>query len=316
MSEQEVIDTPEAADEAAFSLTPVSTGPWKEEGNEEAGSGEQEEDDTLTPDPSPSGGRGEDEKDDSGTVRLGDEDVSRETLTRAYAEFKAATEDEELKSWFEGENPASLVEMAKAGAQITTILNRQGEDEKASFELVGDVLARHFAAHGTDEETAQEESLDVLYQIKHPETLAPAARPFYEAARAASGIAARQYQIAQGLAQQLQDANEKIAELEQGPELLKNLKAQVPEAEISAAELKSWMKKIGTESPKVAYRAYQAELEEKGAKDKAAGKANAEAKQTLKQPKTGSAGTFVATAETEPSEIFRAIQQGKTVIRK
>lgn len=301
MTDEQTQETFEAPEEGAFSLTPTSLMPWAEEGDEETG--KEQADDTQEED---------EEGEDDSTIRLGEEDVSRETLAQAWTDFKSAQEDDDLKPYLTGDDPASLLDLARAGARITGVLARQAEDPKASLELVGDVLAKHFAAHG-DADEAEEEAVDLLYQIEHPETLDPAARPFYEAARAAVMIGRRQYEITQGLAQELQAAHEKIAELEQGPELLERLRAKVPGAEISAAELRSWMKKIGTESPAVAYRAYEADAEERKSPK---GKGRADAKTTPpNQPKTRGTETYDP-AKMEPSEIFRAMRKGQTAVTR
>lgn len=312
IEETDSTQTDTAPEEGPFSLTPTFVQPWADEDDElsppdaeegeKAGEGEKSEE-----------GEGKEEEEGESTIRLGEEEVSRETLGQAWEQFKGATEDEDLKPYLTGENPATLIDLARSGARITGILAKQEEDADASMELVGEVIARHMAAHG-DEEDADEAAADLVYQVKNPETMDPAARPFYEAAKSAIAIGRRQYEITLGLAQQLQAAQEKIAELEQGPELLGAVKARFPEAQISAAELRSWMKKLGTENPVTAYRAYEADAEERSTTPKGKGQADAKTA-PQSQPKTRGTGTYDP-AGMEPSEILKAIRQGKTAVTR
>lgn len=305
MNEQDSKTTlEEAPDTGAFSMYDMSS-PFDDEPDFEvpgADSKDESEDDSEAKE-----GKG-----DSGTdeVEIDGEKVSRETLTELLSLQKEALEDEVLKPWLTGDDPVGLVEMARIGASNASTFERATNDPEASYALVGEVLALHFKHHGDDEEMADESALDLLHSIKHPNTLDPAARPFYEAAKAVASHARELSAMGKDLVQQLKEATQKIAEYEQGPELLKALKAKVPDAEIAPAELKQWMDRVGTKSPAVAYKAYLAEQEE--AKE-AKGIRQAEPK-TPNQPKSsGGAKTFVDTGD--PDRNFELAAKGFVMVK-
>jgi hypothetical protein len=320
MSEQ--ANTTAVVDEApessgAFVMSEPFSNPW--EAPEEPGSSDDSDEagESAESDDSEEEDSGNEESGDdaaSETVRIGDEDVSRETLSRVWTEFNEAKSDELLAPFLAEGSDVSLLQVARFGAELSQHFQAQTENPDASYGLIGDVMARHFIAHGElDEEEADERAMDIVYGIKNPATLDPEARPYYHAAMQAARIAAKQYEIAQDLALQVQEANNKLADSEQGPELLQKLLKKIPDAEISGTDLRAWMKKIGTDIPEVAYAAYAAELQAKGAKPTAKGAAKADAKKAPNQPKQQGQNTFDPKGMTA-GEIGKMLLQGRVPV--
>jgi hypothetical protein len=309
----EVNEAPEES--GAFVMSGPIVNPWEVPEELEGGESEDEATDGEaegSEDSEEESGKADDEE----TVRLGDEDVSRETLNKVWSDFAEAQKDELLAPFVAEDSEVSLLQVARFGAELSQHFQAQTTDPDVSFGLIGDVMARHFMAHeSSEEDDADERAMDVVFALKNPATLDPEARPYYEAARQAARIGAKQYEIAQDLARQLGEANEKIAELEQGPELLQRLLEKVPDAKISAADLRTWMKKIGTENPEVAHAAYEAERKAKGAKTTAKGAAKADAKKAPNQPKQQGQNTFDPAGMT-PGQIGAEVLRGRVPVKK